>query len=328
MSLSTLDWVLIALFLLLSIGIAIKYASRAGESLGEFFLSGRQLPWYIAGFSMVATTFAADTPLAVTEIVNTQGISGNWFWWNMLIGGMLTTFFFAKMWRRANIMTDVEFVEIRYSGKPAAVLRGFKAVYLGLFMNSVIIGWVNVALVAILRVFFDIPEETVLWYVAGIMLITALYSSLSGLWGVAITDFIQFVIAMTGCIVLSIVVLQQPEVGGIAGLKEKLPEGTLNFLPTIGEGATSVTTGLTISVATFMAFIGVQWWASWYPGAEPGGGGYVAQRMMSAKDEKSSLWATLFFQVAHYCLRPWPWILVGLCTIVLYSPQYHDCGVD
>jgi solute:Na+ symporter, SSS family len=321
MSLDRYDFIFIAAFFAVIIFVAIKYSKRAGESLGEFFLSGRKLPWYIAGFSMVATTFAADTPLAVTEIVNKNGIAGNWLWWNMLIGGMLTVFFFAKYWRRANIMTDVEFIELRYGGKPAAFLRGFRAIYLGVFMNAIIMGWINVALATIIHVFFDIPVDHLIWYVAAAMIFTATYSSLSGLWGVAINDFIQFIIAMTGCIALAIVVIHSDKIGGISGLQAKLPKGSMNFLPNVGEGNW---VGFSLGVASFFAFVGVQWWASWYPGAEPGGGGYVAQRMMSAKDEKNSLWATLFFQVAHYCIRPWPWILVGLATIVLY-PQL---GVD
>jgi len=320
MSLNYLDFAFIGAFFLVIIFVAARYSSRAGESLGEFFLSGRKLPWYIAGFSMVATTFAADTPLVVTELVNKNGIAGNWLWWNMLIGGMLTVFFFAKYWRRANITTDVEFVEIRYSGKPAAFLRGFKAVYLGVFMNSIIMGWINVALASILHVFFDIPTNQLIYYVAGAMIFTAIYSSISGLWGVAINDFIQFSIAMTGVIVLAIVVVNSQQIGGVTGLKAKLPAESLQFLPKISfDGdASSIAGRLSLSIGTFLAFVGVQWWASWYPGAEPGGGGYVAQRMMSAKDEKNSLWATLFFQFAHYCIRPWPWIMVGLSTIVLY----------
>jgi Na+/proline symporter len=322
MTLSSIDWILIAIFFAVIITISIKFSSRAGESLGEFFLSGRKLPWYIAGFSMVATTFAADTPLAVTELVNTKGIAGNWLWWNMLIGGMLTVFFFARYWRRAGIMTDVEFIEIRYGGKPAAFLRGFRAIYLGVFMNAIIMGWINVAFASIIHVFFGIPNDQLIWYVAGAMLFTATYSSLSGLWGVAINDFIQFIIAMTGCIALAIVVVHSPQVGGISGLQAKLPAGSLNFFPNIGSG--NIIGGFTLGIGSFLAFVGVQWWASWYPGAEPGGGGYVAQRMMSAKDEKNSLWATLFFQVAHYCIRPWPWILVGLSTIVLYPELAAD----
>jgi len=321
-----LDWVCIGIFMLISIIVGIKYANRAGESLGEFFLSGRQLPWYVAGFSMVATTFAADTPLAVNEIVVKDGIAGNWLWWNFLIGGMLTVFFFAKYWRRAEIFSDVEFINIRYSGLAARALRGFKSIYLGIFINSIILGWVNVALVTILKGFFDVGDDQALYYVAAAMLITAVYSSISGLWGVAVTDFIQFIIAMTGCIVLAFLVVNSQEVGGIAGLKAKLPAESLRFFPSIG-GETSLGASgknLSITFLSFFTFIGIQWWSSWYPGAEPGGGGYVAQRMMSAKNEKHSFWATLFFQVANYCIRPWPWIMVGLCSIVLYPELTGD----
>ena len=330
MILNWLDWTAIGLFLLMTLLIVMKFAGRAGKNIGEFLLAGRRLPWYIAGISMVATTFAADTPLAVTEIVNKNGIAGNWLWWNFLIGGMLTTFFFARLWRKAEIFTDNELIELRYRGKAAAFLRGFKSIYLGLFINAVVIGWVNKALITILVVFFNIPEAQALWYVAGAMVFTAAYASLSGMWGVAITDFVQFSIAMTGCIILAVKMMSLPQVGGIEGLKAKLPEATLQFLPNISFGGSSASTiagGLTISLATFLAFIGVQWWASWYPGAEPGGGGYVAQRMMSAKDEKNSLWATLFFQIAHYCIRPWPWILVALAVIIVY-PDPHNFTAD
>ncbi|MBU1298392.1 MAG: Na+:solute symporter [Bacteroidetes bacterium] len=318
------DWSLVALYFLLSLAIGLYYTKRAGSGTKEFFLSGRNLPWWLAGTSMVATTFAADTPLAVTELVAKNGIAGNWLWWNFVFGGMLTVFFFARLWRRAGIMTDVEFVEIRYSGKPAAFLRGFRALYLGLFINCVIIGWVNVAMGSILQGLFGIPESQVILYVAGAMIIVAIYSALSGLWGVAVTDVFQFIIAMVGTTILVFVVLGIPEVGGIAGLKEKLPEWTFNFLPTIGEDkGLGVGSALALSISAFLAYIGIQWWASWYPGAEPGGGGYAAQRMMSAKNEKHSLLATLWFTIAHYCLRPWPWILVGLATLVLY-PELTD----
>ncbi|MFH2003189.1 MAG: sodium:solute symporter family protein [Bacteroidota bacterium] len=318
------DWSLVALYFLLSLAIGLYYTKRAGSGTKEFFLSGRNLPWWLAGTSMVATTFAADTPLAVTELVAKNGIAGNWLWWNFVFGGMLTVFFFARLWRRAGIMTDVEFVEIRYSGKPAAFLRGFRALYLGLFINCVIIGWVNVAMGSILQGLFGIPESQVILYVAGAMIIVAIYSALSGLWGVAVTDVFQFIIAMVGTTILAFVVLGVPEVGGITGLKAKLPEWTFNFLPTIGEDkGLGVGSALALSISAFLAYIGIQWWASWYPGAEPGGGGYAAQRMMSAKNEKHSLLATLWFTIAHYCLRPWPWILVGLATLVLY-PELTD----
>ena len=275
---------------------------------------------------MVATTFAADTPLAVTELVAKNGISGNWLWWNMLIGGMLTTFFFAKLWRRANILTELEFIEIRYSGIEAAFLRAFKSVYMGLFINALIIGWVNIALMSVIQVFFNVPQEYLIWIIAGAMLVTVVYSSLSGLWGVAITDVIQFCLAMLGCIVLAVLVISSEKIGGIGGLKEKLPDWSLNFFPRINfsSSGTEIAQTLSISAGAFFAFVGVQWWASWYPGAEPGGGGYIAQRMMSCKNEKHSVYATLFFQIAHYCIRPWPWIIVGLASLVLYPELSSD----
>jgi len=281
------------------------------------------LPWYLAGISMVATTFAADTPLAVTELVANNGIAGNWLWWNFAIGGILTVFFFAKLWRRAGILTEVEFVEIRYSGKPAKFLRGFRAVYLGLFMNVIIIGWVNKAMSSILVGMFGVDETMVYFYVFGCMAIVAIYAALSGLWGVVVSDAFQFVLAMTGCIILAIIVLNLPQVGGISGLKNNLPEVTFDYFPKVTD-AGSVAGTFALTVSSFLAYIGIVWWASWYPGAEPGGGGYIAQRMMSAKNEKHSLLATLFFQVAHYAIRPWPWIIVGLCTLVLYPELAAD----
>jgi SSS family solute:Na+ symporter len=321
------DWLIVLIYLLVSLGIGIAYSKRAGRNTQEFFLSGRNLPWWLAGTSMVATTFAADTPLAVTELVAKNGIAGNWLWWSFVFGGTLTVFFFARLWRRAGVLTDVEFIELRYSGKPAAFLRGFRALYLGIFMNSVIMGWVNLAMASILQGILGIPEQQVLLYVAGCLVLVAIYSALSGLWGVAVTDAFQFVLAMFGTILLAVIVLGLPEVGGIEGLKAKLPEWSLRFTPVIGgtEGSpTSFGGVLAISVAAFLAYVGVQWWASWYPGAEPGGGGYVAQRMMSAKDERHSVLATLWFTIAHYCIRPWPWILVGLATLVLYPTLPPD----
>jgi Na+/proline symporter len=319
MELANIDWVIIVAYLLMSIGIGMYYKNQASKSLSDFFLGGRKLPWYIAGISMVATTFAADTPLWVTEKIAQHGISGNWLWWNMLIGGMLTTFFFARLWRRAEIVTELEFIEIRYSGKPASFLRGFKSVYMGIFLNAIVIGWVNVALASILKVFFGIPDEQVIYFIAAAMIFVAFYSTLSGLKGVAITDTIQFFIAMTGCIILAIVVLNTEKVGGIKGLKAQLPEWRFDFFPKINSGNVLEDIGTySVTIGAFLSFSLVQWWASWYPGAEPGGGGYVAQRMMSAKDEKHAVFATLFFQIAHYALRPWPWIIVGLCALVLY----------
>jgi Na+/proline symporter len=318
-----LDITIIAFYFVISVSIALYYSKRAGKNINEFFLSGRNLPWYLAGISMVATTFAADTPLAVTELVANNGIAGNWLWWNFAIGGILTVFFFAKLWRRAGILTEVEFVEIRYSGKPAKFLRGFRAVYLGLFMNVIIIGWVNKAMSSILVGMFGVDETTVYFYVFGCMAIVAIYAALSGLWGVVVSDAFQFVLAMIGCIILAIIVVNLPQVGGIAGLKNNLPEFAFDFFPKVTD-ASSVAGTLALTVSSFLAYVGIVWWASWYPGAEPGGGGYVAQRMMSAKDEKHSLLATLFFQVAHYAIRPWPWIIVGLCTLILYPELAAD----
>ena len=329
MILSTADWIVIGLFIVITLAIGLYFSKQAGKSIDSFFLGGRNLPWWIAGTSMVATTFAADTPLAVTELVAQNGIAGNWLWWNMLIGGMLTTFFFAKYWRRAEILTDVEFIEMRYSGKAASFLRGFKALYLGVFMNALVIAWVNVALMKLLQVFFGIGPEQVLWYVAGAMVLVVMYSAVSGLLGVAFTDVIQFIIAMTGCIILAWLVLDAEQVGGAKGLAEKLPASTLSFFPTIGEGIGGAGTTLALGLSSFLAIIGLQWWASWYPGNEPGGGGYIAQRMMSAKDEKNAVYATLFFQIAHYALRPWPWVLVGLAALVLYpnlAPEDKSLG--
>lgn len=319
---ATIDYLIILIYFIISLLIGIYYSKRAGKSTQDFFLSGRNLPWYLAGISMVATTFAADTPLAVTELVSKNGVAGNWIWWNFAFGGMLTVFFFARLWRRAGIMTEAEFAEIRYSGKPAKFLRGFRALYLGLFMNVIIIGWVNKAMSSILQGMFGIDESVVMFYVFGCMVIVAFYSALSGLWGVVVTDAFQFFIAMLGCIILAVIVVNSPAIGGVTGLQKNLPDYVFNFFPVLSD-VPSVAGTLAMSLFSFLAYIGIIWWASWYPGAEPGGGGYVAQRMMSAKDEKHSLFATLFFQIAHYAIRPWPWIIVGLCSIVLY-PQLSE----
>lgn len=331
MALAWIDWLLVISYFVFSFGIAIYFYKRAGQNTGEFFLTGRSMPWWLAGTSMVATTFAADTPLAITELVARDGIAGNWLWWNMLMGGMLTVFFFARLWRRSGVLTDVEFVEIRYGGPQASWLRGIKAIYFGLLFNCIILGWVTLAMETVMEVLF--PGVTIFGYdsimflgieisaammiCGGFIIIIAVYSLLSGLWGVAVTDIFQFVIAMVGTILLAIFVLRVPEVGGMSGLMEQLPAETFRFTPSIGEAAEGVAV-LTLSFAAFFAYIGMQWWASWYPGNEPGGGGYIAQRMMSAKDEKHSLFATLWFNIAHYSLRPWPWIIVALAALVLY----------
>ena len=315
MTLTTLDWTLIAIYFAISAVIGIWYAKRGGASVNEFFLTGRSLPWWLAGTSMVATTFAADTPLAVAGLVARDGIAGNWIWWSAGFGSMLTVFFFARLWRRAGILTDVEFAELRYSGRPAAILRGFRALYLGIPINCVIMGWVNLAMAKILSITLGWDQLTAVF---ASLAITGIYSALSGLWGVVVTDFFQFIFAMTGSIALAWFALRLPEIGGLDGIIAKVPPGTLDFVPHFGGDATTVAATVALPLATFLTYVCVQWWASWYPGQEPGGGGYVAQRMMSAKDERHSLLATLWFSIAHYCLRPWPWILVGLASLILY----------
>lgn len=341
MILHSIDWSIIFLYFVVSLGIGFYMTRRAGKNTSAFFLSSRNLPWYIAGTSMVATTFAADTPLAVTELVAHQGVAGNWLWWNMMFGGILTVFFFARLWRRAGIITDAEFVAIRYSGKSARFLRGFRAVYIGIFMNVIVMAWVNLAMVKIITVMFPgltlfgihqfrflgITFTAQLIVVAGLMLFTALYSALSGLMGVALTDTFQFTMAMTGSIILAIFAVKH--VGGISGMEHKLSgmKWVFNFMPSLthSSAATDSLGVLKLGITAVVAYFGVQWWASWYPGAEPGGGGYVAQRMMSAKDEKHSLLATLWFQIAHFAVRPWPWILVALATLIMY-PHVGDKG--
>ncbi len=315
MALTILDWFIIALYFFVILAVGFAYYRRASTDVGQFFLSGRSLPWWLAGTSMVATTFAADTPLAVSGIVARDGIAGNWIWWNAALGSTLAVFFFARLWRRAGIVTDVEFAELRYTGRAAAFLRGFRALYLGLPVNFLIMGWVNLAMAKILLVTLGWDRLTA---VLVSLAFTGIYTSLSGLWGVVVTDFIQFTLAMLCTIALAWFALRLPEVGGIDGLQAALPESTFRFLPTIGTNGVDAAQTIALPLASFIAFLGVQWWASWYPGSEPGGGGYVAQRMMSTQNERHSLIATLWFTVAHYCLRPWPWILVGLASLVLY----------
>lgn len=331
MTFTLVDWLIVATYFAISFGIAFYYLRRSGTDTSEFFLGGRNMPWWLAGTSMVATTFAADTPLAVTELVAANGIAGNWLWWNAVAGGILTVFFFAKLWRRSGVMTDVEFVEMRYAGRPAAALRGIKAVYFGLLMNCIIIGWVSLAMETVLLVLFPnltlfglasfsilgLDFSAALGVVALLVLVVAVYSLMSGLWGVVVTDVFQFGIAMFGTFLLAWMVLQRPEIGGLAGLRAQLPAETFRLLPTIGDAA-QATGILALTPLAFVAYVGMQWWSSWYPGAEPGGGGYVAQRMMSAKDERHAMFAALWFTIAHYCLRPWPWIIVALSSMVMY----------
>ena len=327
-----LDWIIVATTLAATLALAAVYARRASRSTDEFFGSGRSMPWWLAGTSMVATTFAADTPLAIAEIVASDGIAGNWLWWYAALGGILTVFFFAQLWQRSGVLTDVEFVEMRYAGRSAAWLRGVKAVYFGLFANAIIVGWVTLAMATVFKVLFpgltvfgaralDLGFATLdapMLAVGLLMLLVALYSLLSGLVGIAVTDAFQFVLAMGGSVALAVFALDLPKVGGVAGLRAALPAEAFSFFPQIAADPVEGAATLALSGAAFAAFVGVQWWASWYPGSEPGGGGYVAQRMLSTRSEKDSVLATLWFTVAHYCLRPWPWILVGLCAVVLY----------
>lgn len=314
--LKTIDWIYISAYFVLIISIGLYYRKKVSGNLNDYFLGGRKLSWWLAGLSMVATTFAADTPLVVTELIYKNGIAGNWLWWNFLIGGMLTTFFFARLWRRANVLTELEFISIRYSGKEATALRGIRAVYIALVMNSLIIAWVNLAMMSIIEVFFGINGSMLLLIIFAAMLLSAVYTVASGLKGVAVTDAIQFVIAMTGSILLAIFVIKNSQIQNISNLVSQLPKQTLSFFPTLSDASNLKTLGL--SVGAFLAYGFVQWWASWYPGAEPGGGGYIAQRMMSTKNEKHAVASTLFFQIAHYAIRPWPWIIVGLAALIIY----------
>jgi solute:Na+ symporter, SSS family len=352
MPLTSTDWVVIIGYLLVNLAIGIYYRRRASGNTEDFFVSGRDVSWWLAGTSMVATTFAADTPLLVSGLVARQGIAGNWIWWGFCVGGMLTVFFFARYWRRAEILTDVEFSEIRYGGKPAAFLRGFKSVYLGLFMNCFILGWVTRAMVSIVTVILgpviaqgrvlDLgflghhtlgdPQNTALAICVFVIIpFTGLYTFIGGLWGVLVTDLFQFVLKMTMIVVLAWVAVAK--IGGMHALEAHLQVIRANaqaagattsdptaFLPDFHLGWTSNAVW-TLPVLTFIVYLGMQWWLAWYPGAEPGGGGYVAQRMFSAKDEKNSLGATLWFNIAHYALRPWPWIVTGLVAVVVYSPN-------
>jgi Na+/proline symporter len=354
MPLTGTDWLVIVGYLFANLLIGLYYRRRASGNTEEFFVSGRDVSWWLAGTSMVATTFAADTPLLVCGLVARQGIAGNWIWWGLCVGGMLTVFFFARYWRRADILTDVQFVELRYGGKPAAFLRGFKSVYLGLFMNCFILGWVTQAMVSIITVLlgpaiaqgrvleFGIgshalhytlgdPRSTALFLCVFVLIpFTGLYTFIGGLWGVLVTDLFQFALKMTMIIVLAWVAVAK--IGGMQALEMHLRviqenarqsgqmvSDPLAFLPDFHLGLTSNAIW-TLPVLTFIVYLGMQWWLAWYPGAEPGGGGYVAQRMFSAKDEKNSLGATLWFNIAHYALRPWPWIITGLVAVVVYSP--------
>jgi Na+/proline symporter len=321
MNLSLLDWTVIAAYFLFNLGIGIYYARKATGSTSEFFLSGRNVPWWLAGTSMVATTFAADTPLAVTGFVARNGIAGNWLWWNFVMSGMLTVFLYARLWRRAGVMTDIEFAELRYSGKPAAFLRGFRALYLGLPINCIILGWVNLAMVKILEITLGLDKRGAILVVMGMLVFTAFYTAISGLWGVLVTDLFQFALKMAMVIVLAILAVNA--VGGIDALKTKI--GALDAASGSGSRLAFFPEydSIWMPAITLFVYLAVNWWATWYPGAEPGGGGYVAQRIFSAKNEKHGLLATLWFNIAHYALRPWPWILTALASLILY-PELVD----
>lgn len=308
MQLSSLDWGIIALFFIAFLIIGLRVSKKAGSSSKEFFLSGRNMPWWLLGVSMVATTFSADTPNLVTDIVRQNGVSGNWVWWAFLITGMLTVFVYAKLWRKSGVLTDLEFYEARYSGKEAAFLRGFRAIYLGVFFNVMIMASVSLAAIKIGEVMFGLePWKTVVYA----SIITVAYSSLGGLRGVILTDFLQFIVAMIGSVAAAVYVVNLPEVGGLTQLMAHPVVSTkLDIIPDISNREMFITL-LVIPLA-------VQWWSVWYPGAEPGGGGYIAQRMLSAKNEKHAVSATFLFNITHYALRPWPWILIALASLVVY----------
>lgn len=308
MMLNRVDILLILGYFSLTIGVGLLAARRAGRSSSEFFLSGRSMPWWLLGMSMVATTFSTDTPNLVTDITRTGGVSSNWVWWAFLLTGMLTAFVYAKLWRRSGVMTDIEFYELRYSGKVAAFLRGFRAIYLGVFFNIMVMASVTLAAIKIGGVMLHwSPLQTV-----GIaILVTVIFSTAGGLRGVLWTDALLFVVAMSGSIAAAFYSLRHPAVGGLSGLLEnELVTDKLSLLPDFSDPA--------LAVPFFLIPLAVQWWAAWYPGSEPGGGGYIAQRMLAAKDERNATAATLFFNVAHYALRPWPWILVALASVVVF----------
>ena len=312
MHLNGVDWLIVVLSIAVSFTPAIVLMRRAGSSTAEFFTSGRAAPWWLIGVSMVATTFSTDTPNLVTNFVRENGVAKNWAWWSFLLTGMATVFFYARLWRRSGVLTDLEFYELRYSGKAASLVRGFRAVYLGLFFNCVIMATVNLAAAKIANVMLGWPMGKTLLICA---VMNVAFAATSGLWGVLVTDFIQFGIAMTGSFAAAYYALRQPEVGGLAGLVAKLPPQTLNLLPDFGDW--------NLAVAVLIIPITIQGWSVWYPGAEPGGGSYIAQRMLAARSEKDALGGTLLFNVAHYALRSWPWIIVALASILVY-PQLTD----
>jgi solute:Na+ symporter, SSS family len=310
--LTSLDWIIVAVSIVVSFIPAIVLARRAGSSTAEFFTSGRAAPWWLIGVSMVATTFSTDTPNLVTNIVRTGGVAGNWVWWAFLLTGMATVFFYARLWRRSGVLTDLEFYEIRYAGRPATFVRGFRALYLGLFFNCVIMATVNLAAAKIANVLLGWPMGKTLFICA---LLNVAFAATSGLWGVLVTDFIQFGIAMTGSVAAAVYAVRQPQVGGLVQLFARTPSRTIALVPDFGDWSTAL--------AVMIIPLTIQWWSVWYPGAEPGGGSYIAQRMLAAKTEKDALGGTLFFNFAHYALRPWPWVIVALSSMLVF-PTLDD----
>ncbi len=305
MHLTPLDWSILIGSLIFCVLVAAVYTRRASKGTAEFFASGRAMPWWLLGTSMVATTFSTDTPNLVTNLVREKGVANNWVWWAFLVGGMLTVFFYARLWRRSGVLTDLEFYEIRYAGKSAAAVRGFRAIYLGLFFNCVIMASVTLAAVKIGNIMFGWSRPTVVLWCSALAI---LLSVLSGLWGVVVTDLVQFVMAMTGAIAAAYYSVKQ--VGGLSSLVSQLDARSLSLLPDFGNWE--------LAFSIFILPLAIQWWSVWYPGAEPGGGSYIAQRMLAARDERHAMGATLWFNVAHYALRPWPWILVALCSLIVY----------
>ncbi|NWF50635.1 MAG: Na+:solute symporter [Ignavibacteriaceae bacterium] len=320
MKLYLLDWVIIVLSLIICFMPSLFFGKRAGKNTSEYFASGRSVPWWLAGLSMVATTFSSDTPNLVTNFVRTQGVAGNWQWWAFVLTGVATVFFYARLWRRSEVLTDLEFYELRYSGNAASFVRGFRSVYLGFFFNVMIMASVNLAACKIAAVMFGLDRWQTLLLVGSLNVVFATHS---GLWGVLVIDMIQFFIKMTAVIAAAYFALQLPQVGGLSGMIDKLSNvsgpGGINYLNMLPDFSNN----WDIAFAVFIMPLAVQWWSVWYPGAEPGGGSYIAQRMLASKSEKDSLGAVLFFNVAHYVLRPWPWILVGLCSLIVY-PQLSD----
>jgi solute:Na+ symporter, SSS family len=331
MNFTFLDWMAIAAYLGITLFLGLYFRSRSGRSVDDYFVSGRSVSWWLAGTSMVATTFAADTPLVVTGLVYSQGIAGNWLWWSFLLSGMMTVFLFARLWRRSGLLTDVQFAELRYSGKPAAFLRGFRAIYLGLLMNCLILGWVTKAMTSIVAVTLGMSDRNALAVCVFFLIpFTGLYVALGGLWGVLWTDLFQFALKMA--IVICVAWFAVSATGGMSALLARLHEArnlagadagdATAFFPDFSRPLAQEALW-TLPVLTFLVNIGLQWWAFWYPGAEPGGGGYIAQRIFSARDERHGLLSVLWFNIAHYAVRPWPWILTAMAAIVLYPRLEH-----